>query len=308
MRVTSGMTASMVETSLQNIQTQLAQVQGQMASGHRINQPSDDPIGTENVLQWQNAIDQNTQYQSNAQDAVNWLGSTQSALQQAVSLAQQIRSLAVSAGAGSLTAAQLQTIAQQIASAESSLVNVGNTKVGDSYIFSGQQTSTQPFTQSGTAVTYGGGSGTIQREIGPGQFVQANADGNAALTPVFQAISAILYDLGPGGNPANVATGASLSGTNPYNPGPQGDLAQLDSAITNLTDVEGQAGAQMQQAQNAQGQLTTLATSLQQLQGGVLNDNLAQSVVQLQELQVNYQSALAAASTILQQSLASYLH
>ena len=66
--MTSGMTAQMVETSLQQIQQQLMHVQGQLASGHRINRPSNDPIGTENVLQWQNALDQNTQYQSNAQD------------------------------------------------------------------------------------------------------------------------------------------------------------------------------------------------------------------------------------------------
>ena len=308
MRVTESMLASMLTNDLQSVQSQLLQTQQQLSSGHRILEPSDDPIGTENVLQWQNALAQNTQYQANAQDAANWLDGTQSVLQQAVSLAKQVRTLAVSSTSATLSQPQEQTIAAEIASAQSSLVDAANTKVGDHYLFSGDQTSTQPFSQSGTAVTYAGGSGAIEREVAPGSSVQANTDGNAAFTPVFQSIQAILYDLGPSGNPANISANTTLSGTNPYNPGPSGDLAQLDAAVNNLTAAEGQVGSQLQQAQNAQSQLTDLGISLQQLQAGVLDDNLANSVVQLQELQNNYQSALAVGSQLMQQSLASYIH
>ncbi len=305
--MTSGMTAQMVETSLQQIQQQLMHVQGQLASGHRINRPSNDPIGTENVLQWQNVLDQNTQYQSNAQNAVTSLDATQSALQGAVSLAQQVRALAVSVGSGSLTSQQAQSIAAQIGSLRSSLLNLANTQVTGQYIFSGQQTAVQPFSAGAAGVTYRGGAGTLQREVAPGQYVQATVNGNAAFAPVFQAVQAILYDLGPGGNPNNIAANATLSGTNPYNPGPQGDLAQLDAAIAGLTTAEGQAGSQLQQTQLAQSQLAAAQTALQELQGNTLNDNMAQSVVQLQQLQVDYRSALGAASAVLQQTLASYV-
>ena len=305
--MTSGMTAQIVETSLQQVQQQLMHVQGELASGHRINRPSNDPIGTENVLQWQNALDQNTQYQSNAQDAATWLGATQSALQSAVSLAQQVRTLAVSADSGALTSQQAQAIASQIGSLQSSLLNLANTQVTGQYIFSGQQTGVQPFSAGASGIAYGGGGGTLQREVAPGQYVEATVDGNSAFTPVFQAIGAILYDLGPGGNPGNLAANATLSGTNPYNPGPQGDLAQLAAALGGLTAAEGQAGAQLQQTQQAQAQLTAAQTALQELQGNTLNANMALSVVQLQQLQVDYQSALGAASAVLQKTLASYV-
>jgi flagellar hook-associated protein 3 FlgL len=307
-RVTSGMTASLVENSLQQVQQQLVQVQAQLASGHRINRPSDDPIGTENVLQWQNALAQNAQYQANAQNAATWLQGTQSALQSAISLADQVRSLAVSVGSGAVTAQQEQAIASEIGGLQSSLLNLANTQVAGQYIFSGQQTLVQPFSSGAGGIAYGGGTGTVLREVAPGEYVQANVDGQAAFAPVFQAIAAILYDLGSGGNPNNIAANPTQTGTNPYNPGPQGDLAQLDAAIAGLTSAEGQAGAQLQQTQNAQSQLTAAQTALQTLEGNTLNDNMAQSVVSLQQLQVDYQSALGAASAILQQSLASYLH
>lgn len=295
MRVTEMMMGSLLTSDLQNVQTQLMQEQSQMASGRRINAPSDDPIGAENVVQWQGAIDQNTQYQQNAKDGVSWLQNTQSALQSAVNLAQQVRTLAVSTSTGSLTTQQYQAIAMQVQALQGSLVTVANTKVGDHYLFSGFQTGTTPFSVSGSAVSYVGGAGQMTREVSPGISIPVNVDGNTALTPVFSAISAILNDLNGGGTPANVSNNAT------------GDLATLDSALNTLTNAEGQAGAYLQQVQSAQSHLTDLGQSLQQLKSGVLDNDLAQSVVQLQQLQTTYQSALAVGAKMIQPTLATYL-
>ena len=295
MRVTDLMMGSLLTNDLQNVQTQLLQTQAQMASGHRINAPSDDPIGAENVVQWQNAIDQNAEYQSNAKDGVAWLQQSQSALQSAVNLAQQVRTLAVSTSTGTLTSQEYQTIAQQVQALQGSLLAVANTKVGDHYLFSGYQTNTAPFTIAGTTVSYVGGSGQATREVSPGVRIPVTVDGNATFTPLFSAIAAILNDLTGTGSPSNVASTST------------GDLATLDSALGTLTNAEGQAGAYLQQVQSAQGHLADLGVSLQQLQAGVLDNDLAKSVVQLQQLQTGYQSALAVGAKMIQPTLANYL-
>jgi flagellar hook-associated protein 3 FlgL len=296
MRVTDWMAGAMLGADLQNVRTQLLQTQAQLASGHRITAPSDDPIGAENVVQWQQAIAQNEQYQANAKDGLAWLESSQAALQQAVALAQQVRTLAVGTSTGLLTAQEYQAIAQKVQALQASLMEVANTKVGDHYLFSGQQTGTAPFAQVGGTVTYVGGSGAIVREVSPGAVVQVNVDGNATFSPLFAAIGAILQDLVGGGNPANVANAAT------------GDLAALDAALDTLTDAEGQIGASMQRLQQAQGYLTDLGIALQQLRSGTYDDDLAQSVVRLQQLQVALQSALAVGANLLQPSLLAYLH
>ena len=295
MRVTEMMMGSLLTSDLQNVQTQLMQTQTQMSSGHRINAPSDDPIGTENVVQWQNALDQNTQYQQNAKDGVGWLQETQSALQSAVNLAQQVRTLAVSTSTGTLTPQEYQTIAQQVQSLQDSLVTIANTKVGDHYLFSGFQTGTTPFTVSAGTVSYVGGSGQITREVSPGVKIPVNSDGNATFMPLFGAIAGILNDLTGTGSPANVSNAST------------GDLATLDSALTTLTNSEGQSGAYLQQMQSAQSHLSDLGSSLQQLKSGVLDNDLAKSVVQLQQLQTSYQSALAVGAKMIQPTLANYL-
>ncbi len=297
MRVTQLMIGSQLTNDLNNVQTNLLQVQTQMATGQRINQPSDNPVGAEQVVQWQNAIDQNKQYQNNAKDGVNWLESSQSALQSAANVVQQIRTLAVSTSTGTLTSQQLQTIASQVQALQGSLVDVANTKVGDHYLFSGDQTNTQPFNLTGSSVSYVGGGGQITREVSPGVNIQVNTDGNSTFTPLFTAISQIVYDLSnPAGNPANVSNAST-----------GGDLTNLDAALNTLTNAEGASGANLQQMQTAQSQLTDLSTSLQKLQAGVLDTDLAQSVVQLQQLQNSYQSALAVGARLIQPTLANYL-
>ncbi len=291
MRVTQTMLGSMLQSDLQNVQAQMLQSQQQLATGHRILQPSDHPVATENVLQWQAALAQNAQYQTNATDAASWLSQSQSALQSAVGLAQKVRTLAVAAGAGTLTSAERAAIAQQIQSVQASLMAVANTRVGSHYLFSGEQTATEPFVSGAAGVSYAGGSGSIVREIGPGVTVAVNTPGSA-FTPVFGAIGQILSDLGSSSTVANV-TGS--------------DLSQLDQALNVLISAQGQSGAQSQQVTQAQGQLQAMTASLQQLRASGLDTNVARTVVQLQELQTSYQSALAVGAQLLQPTLAKYL-
>lgn len=293
MRVADNMLGTALTADLQRVQGQLLQVQQQLSTGQRINQPSDNPIGTENVLQWDSALAQNAQDQSNAQDALTWLNTGASALGQAVNVMQQVRNLAVSVGSGDLTASQLQTIADQVKSAQASLAQVANTKVGSDYIFSGDQTATAAFAQgAGGAYTYQGNAGSISRELAPGVHVQVNVSGGTAFSAAFAAIAQVATDLGSGGSVANV-TGS--------------DLHQLDSAITGLTSSEGLLGGRAQQVTAAQSQLTTMETTLKQLRAGTLDTNVTQAVVQLQQLQVSYQSALAVGAQLMQKTLANYL-
>ena len=291
MRVTQTMLGSMLQSDLQNVQAQMLQTQQELATGHRILQPSDHPIATENVLQWQAGLAQNTQYQANASDAASWLSQSQSALQSAVGLAQKVRTLAVGAGAGTLTTAERAAIAQQIQSVQASLVGVANTQVGAHYLFSGEQTATQPFVSGSTGVTYAGGGGSIVREIGPGVMVTVNTLGSV-FTPVFGAIGQILSDLG------SSTTVGKVTGS---------DLTQLDQALNGLIGAQGQSGAQSQQVTQAQGQLEAMAASLQQLRASGLDTNVARTVVRLQEQQTSYQSALAVGAQLLQPTLAKYL-
>ncbi len=291
MRVTDAMQGDLLRWDLQTVQGQMMNEQQQLATGHRIQVPSDDPVGTENVLQWQAALDQNTQDQANAKDAQAWLETGQSALQQAVTQVQRIRTLALEANQGTLTPQQLQSVAEQVSASQDALAQAAAARVGDSYIFSGDQTETQPFVLGTSGYTYAGGSGSVTRELVPGVQVAVNVNGGTVFGPVFAAVRQILGDLGKG-NPGAVAGK---------------DLTTLDSALNGLIGAEGQVGGILQQVTSGQSQLTATGVALQKLQAGTLDTDVTQAVVRLQQLQLSYQSALAVGAQLMRQTLADYL-
>lgn len=291
------MLGNMLTSNLNSLQAQMLQAQEELSSGQSINQPSDNPVGTENALINQTALAENRQYQSNAQSAVNWLQSSDAALRAAINVVQQVRTLAVSTSSGTMTSVQYQAISDQVSSLLSSLVTVANTQSGDAYLFNGDQTATPPYSQSGSTVTFAGGGGRQLREVAPGQTVQANVSGTV-FQNAFQAISTMLGYLS---SPGSVSQVTQTVG------GAPSALSQLDTALGDLTNADAQVGAQLQQAQNAQSLLSTLNTSLQQLQAATLDANLPQTIVHYQELQTSYQSALAAGAQLIQPTLAKYL-
>jgi flagellar hook-associated protein 3 FlgL len=68
--------------------------------------------------------------------------------------------------------AEMQTLLEQA-------VEIGNTSHQDKFLFSGLQTNTQPFVINGSSLAaFAGGSGGIKLNIGPGQTVTENIEGN----------------------------------------------------------------------------------------------------------------------------------
>jgi flagellar hook-associated protein 3 len=198
-RVTELMMGSMLTANLQNDLTALSGVQQQLASGDRINQPSDNPIGAERLLQLQSARAQNSQYASDAQAASSWLDAYQAALGQAVQAADQARTLALQAANatnGTNGGAAMSAIHAQLQQLLASLVDIGNTQYAGQYLFNGQETATAPFVLSagGTGVTtqYGAtASQPLQRQVGPGVSVTLNPGTEAPARNVFQQATAV---------------------------------------------------------------------------------------------------------------------
>jgi flagellar hook-associated protein 3 len=144
-RVSDGMLSGVVVGDINRSASAMLQAQEQLASGRRINQPSDDPAGSERAIQLQAAVDQVNQYLANVADGRNWLQATESALQSATDILQRARVIGVQASSSVMTQNDLQAAAQELDQLVGQLVAVGNSQVGDRYIFGGTQTKQAPF-------------------------------------------------------------------------------------------------------------------------------------------------------------------
>ncbi len=194
MRVTQNM---MYNSTLQNIfknQRRLLDLDQQVSTEKRINNPSDDPLGATKVLGYRETLAKLDQYPRNMDKAQSWLSSTDSVLQELMDNLQGAKTLALQQATGSMSAESRQAAVEEVEGLIQGLIQVGNTMVGDQYIFAGSLSHVKPFNDDGT---YNGNNRDLSAEIGPNNYQVYNVPGSSFL----------VTDLNP-----NLASGSSTTG------------------------------------------------------------------------------------------------
>ncbi len=185
MRITQLMEQTQFLSQINTLQADLAQTQSEVSSGLAFTSPSQDPTAAGSVDQYTQALAQSQQYSANASSAQTSLNTESSALTQVISQLQSLYSLALQANSGTVSSANLKTIATQAQQIQSSLLQLANTQDGSgNYIFSGFATQTQPFTATAGGATYHGDQGQPQAQIAAGQTVAAGDNGDALFNQI----------------------------------------------------------------------------------------------------------------------------
>jgi flagellar hook-associated protein 3 FlgL len=137
-------------------------------------------------------------YQQAYQASADSLTLVETTLGQVSDLLQNVRTLAVQAGSGTLKDADRATLSMQLSSALSELMGAANaTDAQGHYLFSGFQSLTQPFTQGPSGVQYNGDDGQRLVQVDSARQMSISASG----ADVFARI--------PSGNGEFVTTGAA---------------------------------------------------------------------------------------------------
>jgi flagellar hook-associated protein 3 FlgL len=164
---------------LGTLQSAIAKTQQQLATGRRVLTPADDPIASARALEVTQSQSINTQLATNRANARSSLSQEEVALTSVTSLYQDVKELAVKAGAGSLTNKDRESIAVELEGRLQDLLGIANTADGSGgYIFSGFKDSI-PFTLNGTGATYQGDQGERTLQIGSSRKVSISDSGSA---------------------------------------------------------------------------------------------------------------------------------
>jgi len=203
MRVTQSLNQTQFITALNTLESNLSQTQNQISTNLSFTTPSQNPVAAGAVTNYNQALSQSKQYDTNANSAQTRLSTEDTALSQVQNALQSLRDLALQANSGTLSSQDRSALASQATQIQASLVSLANTQDGNGeYIFSGFATQSQPFALSATGATYSGDQGQRQVQIAAGQTV---ADGDNGAT-VFNQIKT--------GNGTFTATaGAANTGT-----------------------------------------------------------------------------------------------
>ncbi|MFN7993838.1 MAG: flagellin [Bryobacteraceae bacterium] len=291
---------------LDRIQSSLSQVQAQMSSGLRVQVPADDPSAVTDILQLSSSLSQSTQVQTNLSIVKSRVDASESAVSSAVSLMDQLTSLAAEGANGILSADSRAAIAQQVRSIQQQLVAISNTSVEGRHVFSGDQPASQAYQlnlSSPTGVTnllpgvqataqvqdVTGSSFTIA-ETAQAIFDHVDAGGNPDASNVFAAVQSLAVAL-EGNNQSGIDNAVlAIKQANSY----------LNTQLAFYGSVQNRVAAAVNQVNAYQVQQKTALSARQ-------DADPVQDTVELTQDQTHLQAALAARSKLPTTSLFDYL-
>src|SRR5208283_3888082 len=117
----------------------------ELATGRRVNVPSDDPAAAAADVQNQGLQSQVDQYLNNTSSLDGMLQTADSTLSAVVTALNRAISLGVEGSNGDLSTSQQQDIAQQVQSIQSQIVQLANSSYQGNYLFAGTADQSPPF-------------------------------------------------------------------------------------------------------------------------------------------------------------------
>jgi flagellar hook-associated protein 3 FlgL len=290
--------AQTLTDQLSSQETNIAQLQQQLATGKVLNQPSDNPAAVTQVLALSGQASQLTSWQTNADTASSWLGTANETANSALESMQSAQSLLLqSLNQGAQDPTTYQALGAQLQGVVSNLLSLSNTQYEGRPIFAGTSASPQAYDTSGNYL----GNGDVPTVVigpgsGAGQTVGMSVPGTTIFgvgaANVFATLSAAVTALNSG-----APTAANLGAA----------LTALNTNISTAQQASAVLGDSSQQVASTSSALTTQVASVQSDQANLEDVNIATVTTQLDSEMTNYQAALWAASQAIPETLVKFV-
>jgi len=294
------MIAAQQMTALQSNIALLQQANERVTTGKRINQASDDPAASMSVMNAGSALRALEQYQSNIKRASNRIDLEDQVLSQIGDIITRAKELAVSQSSATASDNTRKIANDEVKQLFQQIVDLGNTKFGNEYLFGGDQSDTAPFSATGSAGTLDYTTTTPQGQrsinIGDGQTIALTHDGKQVLidTGVLDAIKDLAHAL----DPASATYG---------NAGIEAAMSKLDSSFEAVQGVVGDTGATGSRLDTAGQNLDALKANLTTFKSDLEEVDVETAMTELTNRQIAYQAALLATAKVTGLSLVDYL-
>ena len=289
MRITNSMMTTTVKRNLFRQAEQLARKQETMSSGKRINRPSDDPLGFGKVLDYRKTLSSLDQYDRNIQNAKNRVEFLETTLEGVEDLIVDAKNWAVNqSGAETMDREAAITSVQNI---RDQLVQLGNAKMGNVYVFSGFQSLTPAFDASGT---YNGDNGHYSVMTADNMEMQVEADGSRVFQgaeDVFDALDQLIVGL--------QTDDVTLI---------RSQIDRFDQAKDQVEMVRAESGAKYEQLELVERQTAKLKLTFEEMMDSTENAIPEETIIDFNNQELAYEMSLNAAAKIIQPTLMNFLN
>jgi len=289
-----------------DLQSTISRLEAQIASGKRILDPSDDPLGASRVASLQRSIDNNQQFIRNMDAITTQLSLADSAVESMSNQMIRAKELALQAANGTLTAADRQNISTELGQIIEQMVSLANTRdAAGNYLFSGASVGTTPFVRdaSGAIVWQGSGEAPkvpINADVtvstganGLSMLSIETSDGRQTMLASLTEFKALLDD------PAvDTAT---------FNTGMEKALRDTTAGVDRLGDQRATFGSRMAQVETETDRLKALETTMTTAKSNLESLDVAAAIVELKSAMTLLDASQQSFAQIKKLSLFSYL-
>ena len=122
----------------------------EQGDGNKLHRPSDDSVGYSRYLRYNVSEGENNRYQDSVKAGVSWMNSTESSLSAMEDIQKTFKAKTIQAANDDKDekGGDWPAIAREMKAGVEQIVSLGNTQLGDRYIFGGQSDLKQPFSIS----------------------------------------------------------------------------------------------------------------------------------------------------------------
>jgi flagellar hook-associated protein 3 FlgL len=267
----------------------------QLASGRRVNNPSDDPAAAAMVVQNHAESNQDDQYLRSASSVQSQLQTADSTLSSVVSVLDRAVSLGIEGSTGTVSDSDRTALVSELQGIQSQLISLANLSYQGQYVFAGTASTTEPFQADSTqpsGVRYDGNGNTNTIEVGNGYNVQVSLPGSqlfsASGSDMFQAIHDLISAM-------------------QTNSGVDTAITSVKKAFDYVTAQRVSYGNTMNQLDSQQTYLNSAKLELSKQEDTIAGADPAAVTTNLLNAQSAQTAALAAAARIAQTNLFDYL-
>jgi flagellar hook-associated protein 3 FlgL len=300
MRVSTQSVVKNLVANLERSYERLTRFQKELATGTRINNPSDDPSGTQRSLAFRLDIRENEQFRRNIREAKGWLNMTETSLANVEEVLLHVQSLASQGASALISPNERKVLADSVDQALERVLDLARTTLNGKFIFGGTDTTDDPFivtrNTEGHIVSIQVSStatGSVEREISDGARIQVNVPADTVFGGTINPLNSLIELRNRLVN--NDVEGVSaLSG-------------ELETVRRQVTDIRGNVGSKASRIDMTENVLSRLITDLQSVLSETEDVSIAEHVMNLRQEQDVYQAALMTATTILPPTLEQFL-
>lgn len=308
MRVTQSMLSNTMLRNLNSSYTRMATLQQQISTGSKLLRPSDDPVGVTKAMSYRTQLTQNAQYDENLDTATKWLDTTDTTLGSVTSAMTRVQELITQAANDTNQTTDREKMLIEIKQIQQEIHDLANTKVGDTYLFSGTRTN-EPLYKKDDAtgeITFNGESVNI--EIYNNIQLEINTTGAmkmfGKIDEVFAKIETALSGEDTDGVTSGLDIGSILGGTNSDE---DKEYTTIQGSIDLVLMERATVGAKQNRVDMMADRLALQKEALTKQQSNVEDVEYEEAITNLITQESIHRASLSVGGRIIQQTLVDFI-